>query len=140
MEVARDTPLIRFVSSAMKGFDKPQAWLRPRIAEYPGVYQPRQRRGQMDPAVEVMPRRGGVAWGRFALLGGLIAPARGAIGGDQYFIDPARFGHFADSSRIRSRQHDMHGGHPHNVQSKPVRRNQEVACIEPTCHQSGTET
>ena len=71
----------------MKVSDSPQAWFWPRVAEHRGVCQPRQHLGQMEPAIEVVPRRGGVASGMIALLVGLTAPNRGALDVGQYPID-----------------------------------------------------
>ncbi len=106
----------------MKVSDSPQAWFWPRVAEHRGVYQPRQHLGQMEPAVEVVPRRGGVASGMTALLVGLTAPNRGALDVGQYPIDKARSWCFAGSTKTFGHQYGMRGGHPYNAQSKPVRR------------------
>jgi len=74
----------------MKVSDNPQAWLRPRIAKYRGAHRPRQHRGQMEPAIEVIPRRGGVAASMITQLDGLMALARGTIEVGQHPLDPAR--------------------------------------------------
>ena len=95
--MARDTHLIRFRCSAMKASDNPQAWFWPRIAEHRGVNQPLQHCGQIEPAIEVVRRRDGVASGIIAPLDGRIVPTRGALDVGQYPIDPARSGRSAVS-------------------------------------------
>lgn len=124
MDAARGTHLIRFRCSAMKVSDNSQTCSGQGLQSNRGVHQPRQHRSQMEPAIEVVPRRAGVGSGMIALLDGVIAPTRGALDVGQYPLDPARSWRFAGSAKTGGHQHEhgMRGWHPCNAQSKPVRR------------------